>query len=1045
MLVLIFVSASDVSAQNYYRSRVSGNWTTPGTWDFSTNSGSTWQISTTTYPTSAAGPVTIQSNHNVTLPSDSVVSIDQLSLSTNSTITLNSSSMLLLKNGTGTDLTMTTGSVITGTGNLKTDTDGTIIEQVSAPCFIAAPLIIGGNTSAYNVSSPYRFDQRGTLTIDTLKTLTSAAGSYTFVSNGNVVNKGTIAGGNSSSGFSMRGGSFVNTGTVNIYNFSFDSTTFISGAGDWTSAEIWISASGEVLLASNVSIKSATFSIFTGGILNPNNLILTFNGTLAARTFRVYGGGLSTSSGFIHTVGNVTIDLRNGSTFDSRLTIVNGIMTSKCDASPFISYFYNQVTVDAGATFRVDAGSYTAYMEGNFLNNGTVTGGNSSSAFRASGGGAINNGIIDIYDFSFDDNTVVSGTGTWGSAFTSVLSGSEVTLSSDFNFGYNATKTFRVLTGGILDLDGFTFNLNGTSGTAVFEQRATSTTQSSGLIKSRGTAYLDLYTGSNFLTSVKVNTGTTTVLATPSPFVATMNNLLTIDTGATFRLEAGGYTFNMYDSVVNNGSIVSGNTSSDFRMLGSHFINNGVVSAYNFEFESQQAAPNQYRYILGTGSFTSTNLTFLEGTYAQLLSNHSFRYFTINSGATLDLNSKVMKITGPGSPLNVIGALITGGSTIDYNGTAAQLTMHSGISYANMTINNPAGVTVTQNFSLPGLLNIVSGDLELNGKVITLLGSGSLSETAGNTLKGNTGYITTTRSINAPNALNIAGLGAVVTSSANFGLTEVRRGHTVQTTPGGPSVRRYYVIRPDNNSGLNATCVFRYDESELNSINESSLKMLKSTNAGSTYLVGGGTVNTTQNTVTVTAMNDFARHTLGLGLAIANIIAAPEGFYNTTTQRLSMRDTVRIQLRNSASPYAVVDSAKAILDSATLTASVLFLNAPNGSYYIVFKHRNSIETWSKTPQVYNIEASLLYNFTTSQAQAFGDNLKLKGTKWVIYGGDANQDGAVDATDVQTIDNDAANFESGYVPTDLNGDGFVDGSDFTIGDNNASNFVGKITP
>ena len=88
---------------------------------------------------------------------------------------------------------------------------------------------------------------------------------------------------------------------------------------------------------------------------------------------------------------------------------------------------------------------------------------------------------------------------------------------------------------------------------------------------------------------------------------------------------------------------------------------------------------------------------------------------------------------------------------------------------------------------------------------------------------------------------------------------------------------------------------------------------------------------------------------------------------------------------------------------------------------------------------------MLYNLTTTQAQAFADNLKLKVNKWVIYGGHVNQDGAVDATDVQKIDNDAANFESGYVPTDLNGDGFVDGSDFTIGDNNAANFVGKITP
>ena len=364
LLLLVFcISAFDVSAQNYYRSRVSGNWTTPGTWDFSTNSGSTWQISTTTYPTSAAGPVTIQSGHNVTLPSDSVVSIDQLSLSSNSTITLNSSSILLLKNGTGEDLSMSTSSVISGNGTLKTDTDGTSIEQTSTTCYISSPLTIGGNTNVSNAVSPYRFDLRGTLTVDTLKTVTSIAGGYTLVAKGNVVNKGTIAGGNSSSGFSMRGGSLVNTGTVSIYNFSFDSTTFISGAGDWTSAEVYISASGEVLLAGNVSIKAGTFSILTGGILNPNNFILTFNGTLATRTFRVYGGGVSTSSGFIHTVGNVTIDLRGGSTFDSRLTIVNGVMTSKCDPSPYISYFYNQVTVDAGATFRVEAGGFTAYME----------------------------------------------------------------------------------------------------------------------------------------------------------------------------------------------------------------------------------------------------------------------------------------------------------------------------------------------------------------------------------------------------------------------------------------------------------------------------------------------------------------------------------------------------------------------------------------------------------------------------------------------------------------------------------------------------------
>ena len=44
-----------------------------------------------------------------------------------------------------------------------------------------------------------------------------------------------------------------------------------------------------------------------------------------------------------------------------------------------------------------------------------------------------------------------------------------------------------------------------------------------------------------------------------------------------------------------------------------------------------------------------------------------------------------------------------------------------------------------------------------------------------------------------------------------------------------------------------------------------------------------------------------------------------------------------------------------------------------------------------------------------------------------------------------IDNDAFNFESGYLPTDVNGDGVVDVADAVFADNNGFNFVGKITP
>jgi hypothetical protein len=57
--------------------------------------------------------------------------------------------------------------------------------------------------------------------------------------------------------------------------------------------------------------------------------------------------------------------------------------------------------------------------------------------------------------------------------------------------------------------------------------------------------------------------------------------------------------------------------------------------------------------------------------------------------------------------------------------------------------------------------------------------------------------------------------------------------------------------------------VFHYDESELNSIAEANLVLFKSTDGGSTWVLAGGTVNTSSNTVTLTGIDGFSRWTLG--------------------------------------------------------------------------------------------------------------------------------------------------------------------------------------
>jgi len=158
-----------------------------------------------------------------------------------------------------------------------------------------------------------------------------------------------------------------------------------------------------------------------------------------------------------------------------------------------------------------------------------------------------------------------------------------------------------------------------------------------------------------------------------------------------------------------------------------------------------------------------------------------------------------------------------------------------------------------------------------------------------------------------------------------------------------------------------------------------------------------------------------------------------------------MRDTITVLLRDTASPYIVIDSARGVIDSNG-AVSLSFTNAVNGArYYIVVKHRNSIETWSRAGGELFTGGVLNYDFTVAASQAFGNNQILVNGKWSIYTGDVQQDGVVDGSDGALIDNDAFNFVSGYVATDLNCDSIVDGSDAAFADNNAANFVAISRP
>jgi hypothetical protein len=177
-----------------------------------------------------------------------------------------------------------------------------------------------------------------------------------------------------------------------------------------------------------------------------------------------------------------------------------------------------------------------------------------------------------------------------------------------------------------------------------------------------------------------------------------------------------------------------------------------------------------------------------------------------------------------------------------------------------------------------------------------------------------------------------------------------------------------------------------------------------------------------------------------------NLTSVNEGYYNTVTNSLNMKDTLYLYLRNTNSPYSLIDSAKGTIDSLSFTGNFSFKNTPSGNYFIQVKHRNSIETWSKAGgESFTFGSTTNYDFTTASSKAFGNNLKLINGKYCTYSGDIDQDGSIDAADLSMADNDGINNLSGYVKSDVTGDGFVDGSDVSVIDNNTLSNIVKITP
>ncbi|MFY7885583.1 MAG: hypothetical protein ACOVOV_12170, partial [Dolichospermum sp.] len=191
-------------------------------------------------------------------------------------------------------------------------------------------------------------------------------------------------------------------------------------------------------------------------------------------------------------------------------------------------------------------------------------------------------------------------------------------------------------------------------------------------------------------------------------------------------------------------------------------------------------------------------------------------------------------------------------------------------------------------------------------------------------------------------------------------------------------------------------------------------------------------------TISTNATLNLTAYLQGLYLGGGVMAAAPFNFDGVSSPTVA--DTITVELHGTSSPYDMVYSVSDTLSTAG-QASLLFPGGALGNYYyIVVKHRNSVETWSADSVL--IGGTTSYDFSTSVNQAYNDGganapLVDDGTGiFLIYSGDITQDGAVDFNDYPDLDSEnLLGTYPAYLATDLNGDGITDFNDYPLLDTN----------
>ncbi|QOI97882.1 MAG: T9SS type A sorting domain-containing protein [Flammeovirgaceae bacterium] len=850
--VLVHGAVCFALAQNDFRSRQSGDWNQASTWEEFI--GGTWQLTSNT-PTSAAGAITIQSPHIVTVTAG--VTIDQTVINSGSTLVVNDGIDLVINNGAGNDLT------INGTVDLLGES------------FLSG----AGNMVLNGILGTGSLNSTGALVTGTSVGNLRITGTRTFASGSRVVYEGTgpqFIGSGHPGNFTS--GVITEVDNTNGITFNpFCGSNFSGGGSLYIPGDLILTAGNLSIVSDAVTVRTL---ILTGNITSGSNFI-SLVGPNVNITLSGSGDYTFPSPTGTQTVGNLTINKpSNTVTFPSPFNIitrltVSGNVVFNNTGNTVRDLVLNSGSIDFNGSVSITGpitqqNATIIFFEGNSL---------TMAANYTSAGGVLSSNASSVLNLTGSVAHTSPLTFEVGSQLnTLTLNKSSVGISATINSAVTVTNALNLTAGTLSIVAG---NLAMSSGSTITKSNSASISTSS----PSGGPWNLIYTGtsqstgleipaSGILNALTVNTNSSTTV-TLNQDITVLNAFSIPNNARTFLSGSNNVTVGSFSCT----GIFSAPTSA---------ATSGLTVGGNFSLDGT------FNHNNGTTIFSGSSL--LTGS---AINTAIFNNVVINSSglvtapATLNINGN---FTNNGSFTAGSGTVVFRGPSCTLSGTTMDATSFNHVTINSGTTLVPSATFIlTGNLTVNGTFNAGSGTIIFNGT--TSLSGTNINTTVFNHIRINAARTLTASNINlgvSGNFINNGSFFPGTTGTMNFVGNTVLSGTAINTTDfvnivinGGASLTGSAVLRVQGNYTNNGT------------FNAGSGVVYFSGNTGSRVLTG--TTNTLFYDITLDKTNGGTSLTVSSPQTVTNSLTLTRGILSNPSSNLAVSSGGTVTRSSNAS------------------------------------------------------------------------------------------------------------------------------------------------